>query len=138
MQHPELAAGQLEYAVKKLGLRGALIGGSVNGEELSDSKFHPFWAKAEELGVLIFIHPQSTPDLARRLKGKRRSGLARETSAQGKSEDGKARDASGGVVFSSFHCHPNRPKVKRHLHESPVLRALCHSLFIFTPLSAPL
>src|SRR5439155_97081 len=30
---------------------------------------HPFWAKAEELGVLIFIHPQSTPDLARRFKG---------------------------------------------------------------------
>src|ERR1700739_808019 len=37
LRPPELAAGQLEYAVKKLGLRGALIGGSVNGEELSDS-----------------------------------------------------------------------------------------------------
>jgi len=48
LQHPELAATQLEYAVKDLGLRGALIGGSVNGEELSDSKFHPFWAKAQE------------------------------------------------------------------------------------------
>jgi len=32
-------------------------------------KFYPFWAKAEELGVLIFIHPQSTPELAMRLKG---------------------------------------------------------------------
>jgi aminocarboxymuconate-semialdehyde decarboxylase len=71
LQHPELAAGQLEYAVKKLGLRGALIGGSVNGEELSDSKFHPFWAKAEELGVVIFIHPQGTDELRAggRLKG---------------------------------------------------------------------
>ena len=29
--------------------------------ELSDPKLHPFWAKAEELGVLIFIHPQGTP-----------------------------------------------------------------------------
>ena len=56
LQHPDLAAEQLEHAVKGLGLRGALIGGSVNGEELSDPKFHPFWAKAEELGVLIF-HP---------------------------------------------------------------------------------
>src|SRR5258705_5776808 len=31
--------------------------------------FRSFWAKAEELGVLIFIHPQSTPDLARRFRG---------------------------------------------------------------------
>ena len=38
LQHPDLAAEQLEQAVKQLGLRGALIGGSVNGEELSDPR----------------------------------------------------------------------------------------------------
>ena len=48
---------------------GAAVGASVAGAEFSDPKFHPFWAKAEELGVLIFIHPQSTPDLKRRLGG---------------------------------------------------------------------
>ncbi len=71
LQHPDLAAEQLENAVKALGLRGALVGGSVNGEELSDPKLHPFWAKAEELGVLIFIHPQGTAELTSsgRLKG---------------------------------------------------------------------
>jgi len=71
LQHPDLAAQQLDDAVKNLGLRGALIGGSVNGEELSDPKFHPFWAKAEELAVVIFIHPQGTDELrtAGRLKG---------------------------------------------------------------------
>jgi aminocarboxymuconate-semialdehyde decarboxylase len=71
LQHPDLAAEQLEHAVKRLGMRGALIGGSVNGEELSDPKFHPFWAKAEQLGVLIFIHPQGTAELSAsgRLKG---------------------------------------------------------------------
>ncbi len=71
LQHPDLAAEQLEYAAKQLGLRGALVGGSVNGEELSDPKFHPFWAKAEQLGVLIFIHPQGTAELraSGRLKG---------------------------------------------------------------------
>ena len=58
LQHPDLAAQELEEGVKKYGLRGAAIGGSVNGEELSDPKFHPFWAKAEQLGVLIFLHPQ--------------------------------------------------------------------------------
>jgi aminocarboxymuconate-semialdehyde decarboxylase len=52
-------------------LRGALVGGSVNGTDLSDPKLHPFWAKAEELGVLVFIHPQGTPELeaSGRLKG---------------------------------------------------------------------
>jgi aminocarboxymuconate-semialdehyde decarboxylase len=69
LQHPELAAQQLEHAVRQLGLRGALVGGSVNGEELADPKFHPFWAKAEELGCVIFIHPQGTAELASRLRG---------------------------------------------------------------------
>ena len=69
LQYPELAVQQLEDAVKKYGLRGAAIGGSVAGVDFSDAKFHPVWAKAEELGVLLFIHPQSTPDLAKRFKG---------------------------------------------------------------------
>jgi len=69
LQFPDLAVQQLKEGVKKLGLRGAAVGASVAGEEFADPKFHPFWAKAEELGVLIFIHPQSTPDLAKRLKG---------------------------------------------------------------------
>jgi aminocarboxymuconate-semialdehyde decarboxylase len=60
LQHPDLAAEQLQEGVRRYGLRGAAVGGSVNGEELADPKFHPFWAKAEELGVLIFIHPQAT------------------------------------------------------------------------------
>ena len=55
-QHPDLAAEQLEEGVKKYGLRGAAIGGSVNGEELADPKFHPFWAKAEQLGR-AGLHP---------------------------------------------------------------------------------
>jgi predicted TIM-barrel fold metal-dependent hydrolase len=69
LQYPDLAAQQLETAVKKLGLRGAAIGGSVAGEEFADPKFHPVWAKAEELGAVLFIHPQSTPELAKRFKG---------------------------------------------------------------------
>jgi predicted TIM-barrel fold metal-dependent hydrolase len=69
LQYPDLAVQQLEEAVKKLGLRGAAIGGSVAGEEFADPKFHPVWAKAEELGILLFIHPQSTPELAKRFKG---------------------------------------------------------------------
>jgi len=71
LQFPDLAAEQLEQGVKKYGLRGAAIGGSVNGEELSDRKYHPFWAKAEQMGILVFIHPQGSAELnaTGRLKG---------------------------------------------------------------------
>ncbi len=69
LQYPDLAAQQLEHAVKKLGLRGASTAGSVAGLELADPKFHPFWAKAEELGVLVFIHPLGTAEMKGRLQG---------------------------------------------------------------------
>jgi predicted TIM-barrel fold metal-dependent hydrolase len=69
LQFPDLAVEQLETAVKKQGLRGAAIGGSVAGMDFSDPKFHPVWAKAEELGAVLFIHPQSTPELNARFKG---------------------------------------------------------------------
>jgi aminocarboxymuconate-semialdehyde decarboxylase len=72
LQHPDLAADQLDQAVRKLGMRGAAIGGSVEGQELSDRKFDPFWAKAEQLGVVIFMHPQAAPGTTQnpRLQGK--------------------------------------------------------------------
>ena len=59
LQHPELAARQLERGVTEYGLRGASVGGSVLGEPLSSRRFDPFWAKAEELGVPVFMHPTS-------------------------------------------------------------------------------
>jgi aminocarboxymuconate-semialdehyde decarboxylase len=60
LQFPELAAQQLEEGIKHWGLRGAAIGGSVEGQELSSPKFDPFWAKAQELQALIFVHPQNS------------------------------------------------------------------------------
>jgi aminocarboxymuconate-semialdehyde decarboxylase len=69
LQHPDLAVEQLVDGVKRLGLRGVSVGGSVEGVELADPKFHPVWAKAEELGCLIFIHPVGTKELEPRLGG---------------------------------------------------------------------
>ena len=63
LQHPELAAEQLEDGVKRLGLRGASIGGHVNGEDLSLPKYEPFWAKAAELGAVVFMHPGGAANL---------------------------------------------------------------------------
>jgi aminocarboxymuconate-semialdehyde decarboxylase len=69
LQFPELAAEQLEHAVKKLGLKGPAVGASCAGKDFSDPMFHVFWKKCEDLGVLTFIHPQSTPELHQRLAG---------------------------------------------------------------------
>ncbi len=72
LQFPDLAAEQLEHAVKELGMRGAAIGGHVQGEDLSGPKFDPFWAKAQELGVVVFMHPQGAENVIRKdgLKGR--------------------------------------------------------------------
>jgi aminocarboxymuconate-semialdehyde decarboxylase len=69
LQAPDLAVQELETAVKKQGLKGAAIGGSVNGIDFSDARFHPVWAKAEELGVPLFIHPRGIPELNKRFSG---------------------------------------------------------------------
>ena len=65
LQHPELAAEQLEDGVKRLGLRGASIGGHVSGEDLSLPKYDPFWAKAAELGVPVFMHPNGAENIVK-------------------------------------------------------------------------
>lgn len=60
LQHPDLACQQLEHAVTTLGLKGVEISTSINGKDLSDPSFLPFWDKAEALGAVVFIHPFGT------------------------------------------------------------------------------
>jgi len=59
LQDPGLAVSELEYAVKKLGLRGVEINPSVNGMDLTDVKLNlgNFFRKAEELNIVVFMHP---------------------------------------------------------------------------------
>ncbi len=57
LQFPELAAAQLERAVRSLGLKGVIVSTAVNGAELADERHEQFWAAAEDLGALVFIHP---------------------------------------------------------------------------------
>jgi aminocarboxymuconate-semialdehyde decarboxylase len=66
MQHPVAAVEELERCVAKLGLRGVELCTNVNGEELSAPRFHPIFRRAQELGVLLFLHPMGFSD-ARRL-----------------------------------------------------------------------
>lgn len=69
LQYPDLAVQQLDRAMRQQGLRGAAIGASVLTEPFSDPRFHPVWAKAEELGAVLFIHPLGLPELNKRTAG---------------------------------------------------------------------
>jgi aminocarboxymuconate-semialdehyde decarboxylase len=59
LQDSGLAVSELEYAVRKLGLRGVEINPSVNGMDLTDVKLNleNFFRKAEELDIVVFMHP---------------------------------------------------------------------------------
>jgi aminocarboxymuconate-semialdehyde decarboxylase len=69
LQDAQLAVQELEKAVKTQGLKGAAVGTNLAGVPFSDPRFHPVWAKAEELGVALFFHPQGIPELAKQLAG---------------------------------------------------------------------
>ena len=56
LQAPDLAAEELEYCMKRLGFRGVEIGTNVVGQEISRGR-DAFWAKAQELDAMVFMHP---------------------------------------------------------------------------------
>ena len=59
LQDPKMAARELDRCVRKLGMRGVEICTNVNGVDLADKRLglDRFFAKAEELGVVVFMHP---------------------------------------------------------------------------------
>ena len=65
LQHPELAAEQLETGIREYGLKGVSLGGHVAEEELGEQRFDPFWAAVEEFDVPIWVHPLGVPELDR-------------------------------------------------------------------------
>jgi aminocarboxymuconate-semialdehyde decarboxylase len=61
LQAPTLAVGELERCME-LGLKGVQISTRVDGMEIGDARLRPFWAKAEELGAVVYIHPAGNDD----------------------------------------------------------------------------
>ena len=57
MQDTDLAIAELEHCINDLGFKGLQVLTNINGEDLAADRFEPFWAKAEELDALIFLHP---------------------------------------------------------------------------------
>src|SRR6266511_2642342 len=60
MQAPELALKELERAARLPGMRGMYLATNVNGQELDEKAFWDVYAKCEELGWPIFLHPVDT------------------------------------------------------------------------------
>ena len=58
MQDVESAIDELERAVTRLGLKGAELDTHVNGEQWDEAKFLPFFKAAEQMGAVLFYHPQ--------------------------------------------------------------------------------
>jgi 2,3-dihydroxybenzoate decarboxylase len=57
LQDPVSAAKELERCVREFGFKGSMINGHSNGRYLDEREFDPFWAKAEDLQVPIYLHP---------------------------------------------------------------------------------
>ncbi|PLR79799.1 amidohydrolase [Bacillus canaveralius] len=62
LQEPELAVKELERVVDQLQFRAVEIGTSIEGTNLDDPKFLPFFEAAEALGVTLFLHPYYVGD----------------------------------------------------------------------------
>jgi aminocarboxymuconate-semialdehyde decarboxylase len=57
LQDPATAAAELTYAVRELGLRGAMVDPKALGRPLGDGTFDPFWRAAADLAAPVVLHP---------------------------------------------------------------------------------
>jgi 2,3-dihydroxybenzoate decarboxylase len=56
LQHPAKGADELQRAVEQLGLVGTMLFGQTDGRYLDDPSFDPFWERAQDLDVPVYLH----------------------------------------------------------------------------------
>lgn len=57
LQDIDLSIREMERCIKELKLPGLEIGSNINGKNLSDPSFFPFYEAASQLGCALFVHP---------------------------------------------------------------------------------
>ena len=57
LQDVDAAIAEMDRAVDDLGFRGLQIGGTVDGHNLDEARFRPFWQAAAAKGVPVILHP---------------------------------------------------------------------------------
>jgi 2,3-dihydroxybenzoate decarboxylase len=61
LQHPGEGADELQRAVEQLGLVGTMLFGCTDGHYLDDRSFDPFWERAQDLDVPVYLHAADAP-----------------------------------------------------------------------------
>ena len=62
LQDMNLAMIEFKRAVDDLGLKVANVPAEVRGNYLGDAQFRPFWEAAQDVGVVVFMHPDGAKD----------------------------------------------------------------------------
>jgi aminocarboxymuconate-semialdehyde decarboxylase len=62
MQAPEHALRELDRAMSELRFPGVSINPSAEGHDYDEPTYEPFWARAEELGAVVVLHPNGFSD----------------------------------------------------------------------------
>jgi aminocarboxymuconate-semialdehyde decarboxylase len=62
LQDVDKAIAEMNRAIDELGFRGLQIGGTVDGHNLDEPRFRPFWAAVEEKGIPVILHPNGYPE----------------------------------------------------------------------------
>jgi aminocarboxymuconate-semialdehyde decarboxylase len=152
LQHPNLAAEQLRDAMKRLGLKGVEISSTVNDQDLGARDLAPFWAAAEELGAIVFIHPFGTT-LGKRVSSYYLNNIIGQpletTIALSHLIFGGVLDrhpglkivaAHGGGYLPSYcgrsnHGHAVRPEAAAHAQQAPIeyLRRIWFDTLVYEP-----
>lgn len=65
LQDIDLAISEMDRAVDDLGFKGLQIGGTVDGHNLDEPRFRPFWAAVEAKGIPVILHPNGYPESSR-------------------------------------------------------------------------
>lgn len=60
MQAPELALAELNRCAKLPGMRGLYVATNINGADLDEKRFWDIYARTEELGWTMYLHPVDT------------------------------------------------------------------------------
>jgi aminocarboxymuconate-semialdehyde decarboxylase len=65
LQDVDLAIAEIDRAIDQLGFKGLQIGGTVDGHNLDEPRFRPFWAAVEAKGAPVILHPNGYPESQR-------------------------------------------------------------------------
>jgi aminocarboxymuconate-semialdehyde decarboxylase len=65
LQDIDMAIAEMERAIDELGFKGLQVGGTVDGRNLDEPRFRPFWAAVEAKGIPVILHPNGYPESQR-------------------------------------------------------------------------